>query len=263
MKLIKKYATNNMHYKNNRIINVKRLVLHSVGCPQPNPDVFVKSWDSTSNKYLAQIVIGASKAYEVLPCMQTKGKAVFCWHVGTANGTSIGAEMTEPSTIKYTGGANWVDLNPAKTKAHVLATYKNAVDIFAQLCKFHGLDPLADGVILSHKECHARGIGTNHGDVEHIWNKFGLSMDQFRKDVANAIGNVAVPDEKPFKVKVSINNLNMRVGPSTSSQRIGYIPIGIYTIVETKNGWGRLKVQQKYNGKLVDAWICLSYTTRL
>ena len=63
-----------------------------------------------------------------------------------------------------------------------MATYKNAVDIFAQLCKFHGLDPLADGVILSHKECHARGIGTNHGDVEHIWNKFGLSMDQFRKD---------------------------------------------------------------------------------
>lgn len=263
MKLIKKYATNNMHYKNNRIINVKRLVLHSVGCPQPNPDVFVKSWNSTSNKYLAQIVIGASKAYEVLPCMQTKGKAVFCCHVGTANGTSIGAEMTEPSTIKYTGGANWVDLNPAKTKAHVLATYKNAVDIFAQLCKFHGLDPLADGVILSHKECHARGIGTNHGDVEHIWNKFGLSMDQFRKDVASTMGNVVAPDEKPFKVKVSINNLNMRIGPGTSNQRIGYIPIGVYTIVETKNGWGRLKVQQKYNGKLVDAWIYLSYTVRL
>ena len=74
---------------------------------------------------------------------------------------------------------------------------------------------------------------------------------------------MVVQDEKPFKVKVSIDNLNMRIGPGTSNQRIGYIPIGVYTIVETKNGWGRLKAQQKYNGKLVDAWIYLNYTTRL
>lgn len=264
MQLIKKYVTNNRHYKINRIINVKRLVLHSVGTPQPNPDVFVNIWNTTTNKYLAQIVIGTDKAYEVLPCTTTKGKAVFCWHVGNANSSSIGAEMTEPSTIKYTGGANFVDLNPDKTKAHVIATYKNAVDIFAQLCKFHGLNPLADGVILSHKECHARGIGTNHGDVEHLWNRFGLSMDQFRKDVANAMGNIAQkPQQQTFRVKVSIDDLNMRTGPGTNNPRIGYIPVGVYTIVETNGNWGRLKAQQKYNGKWVDAWIHLGYTTRV
>lgn len=269
MKLTKKYASKNRHYKKHRLITVKRLVLHSVGCSQPDPDVFFNQWNTTTNEVLAQIVIGADKAYEVLPCMSTRGKAVFCWHVGGANSHSIGAEMTEPSTIKYIGGANWIDLNPAKTKAHVMATYKNAVDIFAQLCVFHGLNPLADGVILSHSECHKRGIGTNHGDVEHIWNKFGLTMDQFRKDVKAAMGGVTTTTPKvetskaPFKVRVSISDLNMRTGPSTNNERIGYIPRGAYTIIETNGKWGKLKAQQKHKGKYIDAWIHLDYTTKL
>lgn len=339
MQIIKKYITENMHYKNNKIIDVKRLVLHSVGCPQPDPDVFAKGWNSPNKLYPTQLIIGAEKAYEVLPCTVTKGKAVYCWHVGNANSTSIGAEMTEPATIKYTGGASWTDLNPEKTKAHVMATYKNAVDVFAQLCKFHNLDPLLDGVILSHSECAKRGIGTNHGDVEHIWNKFGLSMDQFRKDVKAALGNTStsipsdnilgksikvgslvklsadaryysgkfVPEwvkklnwyvssissdrvvinksedgkyainspvnakyvsladtkESSYKVKVSVSNLNIRTGPSTSYPRIDYIPVGVYTIVETVGSWGRLKTKQTYNGKKVDGWISLNYAKKI
>ena len=43
-------------------------------------------------------------------------------------------------------------------------TYEAAVELFAFLCKEYGLNPLADGVIISHKEGHARGIATNHGD---------------------------------------------------------------------------------------------------
>jgi uncharacterized protein YgiM (DUF1202 family) len=201
--------------------------------------------------------VGVDKAYECLPCMVTPGMAVYCWHVGNANGASIGVEMTEPSTIKYIKGSQWKELNEIKTKAHVLATYKNAVDIFAQLCEFHNLDPLADGVVLSHSECYRRGIGTNHGDVEHLWNKFGLTMNQFRKDVRSAMSGV------PFTVKVSIDNLNMRTGPGTNHSRIGYIPKGVYTIVEVRNNWGRLKSQQLYKGKYIDTWICLKYTTRM
>lgn len=337
MEILKRHVINNRHYRTNKIINVKGFVLHSVGYPQPDPQVFVKNWNTTTNKYLTQIVVGTDMAIEVLPCMQIKGKAVFCWHVGDANGYTIGVEMTEPSTIKYTNGANWVDLNPAKTKEHVMATYKNAVDIFAQLCKFHDRDPLADGVILSHSECYKRGIGTNHGDVEHIWNKFGLTMDQFRKDVSIAMGidnEVEAPSKvsniksgdivkisadatyynggsipswvtnqnwvvsevngdraiidkntsdtnsinspinikflslveskfEPFIVKVSKSNVNMRTGPGTNNPSIGYIPTGAYTIVEVNGNWGRLKSQQTYNGKLVDAWISLNYAKRV
>lgn len=195
MKIIESLLTNNQHYKTGRKITVKGLVLHSVGCPQPSPEVFLKIWNSETAKYPTQIVIGAEKAYECLPCMTQKGQAVYCWHVGNANAYTIGAEMTEPATIKYTGPSTWIDLDPEKTKAHVMATYKNAVDVFAQLCTFHGLDPLKDGVILSHAECHARGIGTNHGDPEHIWKKFGLTMDGFRKAVRAAMGGESSGDE--------------------------------------------------------------------
>ena len=48
------------------------------------------------------------------------------------------------------------------------------LELFAMLCKKFGLDPLADGVVISHREGHARGIATNHGDPEHLWKGLGL-----------------------------------------------------------------------------------------
>ena len=52
------------------------------------------------------------------------------------------------------------------------------------MCRRFRLDPLADGVVLCHSEGYARGIASNHADVLHWWRKFGVSMDNFRRDVA-------------------------------------------------------------------------------
>ncbi len=62
------------------------------------------------------------------------------------------------------------------------------------LCKTYGLNPLADGVIISHKEGHARGIASNHGDPEHLWRGLGMSytMDTFRSAVKAAMGGASV-----------------------------------------------------------------------
>lgn len=59
------------------------------------------------------------------------------------------------------------------------------MELFAYLCKLYGLNPTADGVIISHREGHARGIASNHGDPEHLWNGLGMgyTMNTFRKDV--------------------------------------------------------------------------------
>ena len=70
------------------------------------------------------------------------------------------------------------------------------------LCKQFGLDPLKDGVILSHKEGCARGIASNHGDPEHLWNQLGTgyTMNGFRAAVKAAMGaEVTTPGtpEKP------------------------------------------------------------------
>lgn len=60
---------------------------------------------------------------------------------------------------------------------------------------------------------------------------------------------------RPYTVKVDIDDLNIRTGPGTEHPTIGkYTGKGIFTIVEEKNGWGKLK-----SGV---GWISLAYTTR-
>lgn len=186
-------------------------MLHSVGCPQPKATVFTKNWNRSGIQACVHGFIEPDgDVYITLPCMEKAGNAMRGWHGGGAsNNTHLGFEMTEPSTIKYSSGANWSDLNPSATSAHVMGTYKTAVELFAKLCKFHNLNPLADGVIISHKEGCARGIASNHGDVEHIWKKFGLSMDQFRLDVYNAMKNnvIIAPEEDEDMTQETFNKL--------------------------------------------------------
>ena len=60
----------------------------------------------------------------------------------------------------------------------------------------------------------------------------------------------------PFLVKVTIPDLNIRCGPGTNYAATGnYTGPGIFTIVEEKDGWGKLK-----SGA---GWISLSYCTRV
>lgn len=187
MNLIESILTKNPCYTAGRKITVKGLMLHSVGCPQPSAQVFINNWNSTA--YDSACVHGFIESdgdvYQTLP-WNHRG-----WHCGSSgNNTHIGIEMCEPSTIRYTSGASWVETSDGtNTRAHVLGTYKTAVELFAYLCEKYDLDPLEDGVILSHKEGYAKGIASNHGDPEHLWHKFGLTMDQFRQDVHSKMGN--------------------------------------------------------------------------
>lgn len=180
MNIIKSIVTQSDCYKTGQKITVKGLMLHSVGCNQPSAEVFVKTWNKPDKNVCCHGLIDGNTGavYQTLPWNHR------AWHCGkNGNNTHISIEMCEPSSIKYTGGSYWADLDPAKTKATVMRTYKSAVELFAYLCKEFKLNPLGDGVIVSHSEGYKKGIATNHGDVEHIWKKFGLTMDKFRKDV--------------------------------------------------------------------------------
>lgn len=191
MKIIESIMTQNPCYTAGQKITVKGLMLHSIGCPQPDAQIIIKSWNNPS--YSAACVHGfidgnTGTIYQTL-LWNHRG-----WHCGgAANNTHIGVEMCEPSTIKYTSGANWVDNNPTATKATVQRTYNAAVELFAYLCNQYNLDPLADGVIISHNEGSKRGVASGHVDPEHIWDKFGLTMDQFRKDVKSKMSGTTTP----------------------------------------------------------------------
>lgn len=206
MSIINNYLTKNPCYASGRVIAVKGLMLHSIGCPQPDPMVFVRNWNRADYKNACvHGFIGERDTHITLPCMETKGKAMRGWHCasgpkGSGNNTHLGFEMCEPATIQYTGGATFKCTDRAKAVAYVKKTTANAVELFAKLCLFHGLNPLADGVIISHAEGHRRGIASNHGDPDHLWRQLGMnySMDSFRRDVAEAMKEDDDMDQAKF-----------------------------------------------------------------
>jgi N-acetylmuramoyl-L-alanine amidase len=60
----------------------------------------------------------------------------------------------------------------------------------------------------------------------------------------------------PFRVKVSIDDLNIRTGPGTGYAKTGkYTGKGMFTIVQVSGSWGYLKSKA--------GWICLNYVTRI
>ena len=200
LRLIESILTKNPCYTAGRKITVKGLMLHSVGCPQPRASVFIHSWNSASfDRACVHGFIDGNDGtvYQTLP-WNHRG-----WHCGSsingsANNTHIGVEMCEPACITYTGGASFKCSDLATARAVAKRTYEAAVELFAMLCKQYGLDPLADGVIISHKEGHARGIASNHGDPEHLWSQLGMgyTMNTFRKAVKDKLSGTA-SEEKP------------------------------------------------------------------
>lgn len=213
--LIDKTMTKSPCYQSGRKITVQGMYLHSIGCPCEKAQNIINNENQSGAQAAVQAVIQHDgQVLEGLPVYPENKTAIRNWHCGSGNkgsgnNTHIGVEMCEPATIKYTGGATWVEIGDgSNTKAVVLANYKNAVEYFALRCKQFGLDPLKDGVVISHAEGHARGYASNHGDPEHIWSKFGLTMDQFRKDVRakmdggtiSVTGNVSVTDTGNQKI---------------------------------------------------------------
>ena len=292
MKLIQNFITKNDCYKYNQERlderyarfqdeGPKGLMLHSVGCGEPTADVWVEAWNCPGKEIMVHAFVEIDRVVQTFPWNYR------AWHAGgSGNNSYIGVEMTEPGTIKYTGGSSWVDLDPAATEAFVRKTYANAVELFAGLCRQFGLDPLAEGVIISHREGYQRGIASNHGDPEHLWSKFGLHMDGFRADVAakmrgsyqvvagtypaldaakvqaNALlaagfvstvldsNGAEVVQTRMGKVQVS-SSLNIRSGPGTNYSRIGKLKSGDrVALAETRDGWGAL---------LQGGWVSLDY----
>lgn len=183
MEISTQFILNNRTYTKPTYITPSGLMLHSVGVPQPRASVFQNNFNKTTVVESVHYVLQRDGlAIQLLP---SHYKANHCG--GKANMTHLSVEMTEPNTIRYTGGATWVDKDPEATEAFVKDIYDQAVRLFAFLCINHELDPRKDGVIISHKEGYYRGVASNHGDPEHIWNFFGLTMDQFRKDVTERV----------------------------------------------------------------------------
>ena len=221
------FLTKNACYQAGKKMTVKGLMIHSTAANNPNLKRYVGPDDGKLgvNKYGNHWNVYHPEGKDIGPhtyskkngrCAVCGGRQVCChgfigllkdgsvgtyqtlpwdmvaWHSGgTANNSYIGVEICEDDT-------NSLD--------YLKKVYKEAVELFAYLCKEYKLDPMKDGVVICHSEGAKRGIASNHSDVIHWWKKHGITMDDFRRDIAAELeteekkndGSLKVGDEVIF-----------------------------------------------------------------
>ena len=185
MRLRKQYLTKNDCYRAGRTIRPQGIMVHSTGSNNPSVARYVpgddvigrnqygNDWDRPGlekcvHAFVGKFADGGVGTVQTLP-WNRRG-----WHCGrgkngSANDTHISFEICEDGL---------------EDASYFKAVYQEAVELTAMLCREHNLDPLADGVVICHKEGYHRGIASNHSDVLHWFPKFGKTMDDFRGDVA-------------------------------------------------------------------------------
>lgn len=187
MNLLECIFTRSDCYQIGRKMSPLGVMVHSTGANNPNLRRYVQPdngllganrngnhWNRPGvnacvHAFVGRLADGSVAAVQTLP-WNRRG-----WHAGTgisgrsANDTHIGFEICEDGL---------------EDEDYFAAVYREAVELTAMLCRRFGLDPQADGVVISHSEGYRRGIASNHGDVEHWFSRFGKTMDDFRAAVA-------------------------------------------------------------------------------
>ena len=181
MRLYGALLTHNDCYLRGRTIRPRGVMVHSTGANNPYLRRYIAPDDgrlgTPSPRHWNQGGVGAcvhamigKTADGSVAVYQTLPWTMRSWHCGrSGNDTHISFEICEDGLTD---------------RAYFHATYQAAVDLTAYLCRRFRLAPLADGVVLCHSEGYARGIASNHADVLHWWGKFGVDMNDFRRDVA-------------------------------------------------------------------------------
>ena len=167
------------------LLRPRGVMIHSTGANNPNlrrylaPDDGLlgtpssRHWnrsglDMCAHAFIGKLADGTVAAYQTLPW------TVRGWHcgrgaLGSANDTHIAMEICEDGL---------------DDPVYFQSAYGAAAELTARLCAQFGLDPMADGVVITHAEGYRRGVASNHADVLHWFPRFGKTMDDFRADVA-------------------------------------------------------------------------------
>jgi hypothetical protein len=218
MDLRKRILTNNNCYKTGAKINVKGLMIHSTGANNPRLARYVDApelnnissghWNQArpgGRDVCVHAFIGLDNDSKDVATYQTLPWNHRGWGGGgSSNDTHIHVEICEG------------DLNDS---AYFKKVYKEAVELFAYLCKLEGLNPLED--VTTHSEGHKNGIASNHADVMHWFPKHGKDMNDFRKDIKAAMADVDdIKFEQPIKPAPSKPATNWGKSITTLAQEV-------------------------------------------
>ena len=194
MEIIQCYQTKNPCYRKGTPMKPVGIVVHSTGANNPHLCRYVdcperlgvnrygNHWNRPEAATLVHGAIGLDKEGFVT-VVNTLPYTMAAWGVGKGSRGSYNYDPTGHIQFEMCED----DLTDPSYFDQVMGT---AVAYCARLCREYGL---AAESIVSHKEAHAQGYASNHGDPENWMGRFGMTMEDFRARVrAKLKGEVTI-----------------------------------------------------------------------
>lgn len=220
-----KYLRENQCYKVGKKIKPDKIVIHAVACSQPDRQKFVKSWNVYNPNGRQVCVHGFIDDKGVTQTLPFDVRAWGCGSgsKGSFNDSALHFELCESG--QYVNG-KLTNYNPEEHKKYFFSTYNNAVEYIAELCEKYAIKV---DKIYSHKEAHALGYASNHGDPDHVWKHHKVTMDTFRTDVAKKIASNNANTDKCSsieinQIKISLNG-DIKVIDAINVEGFNYIKL--------------------------------------
>lgn len=212
--------TNSTCYKGTSTMQVKGVLWHSTGANNTTIKRYVQPSDNDPNRAELLAKIGKNPYGNDWNHVATQA-GLNAW-IGTLADGSVAAVQTMPWNYKPWGCGSgskgscnngWIQFeiceDSLSDRNYFEKVYKEACELTAYLCKMYNLNPKGvvsfNGanvpVILCHQDSYRLGLGSNHSDVYHWFNRYGKTMDSVREDVAALLGSssgtVVTPTQQP------------------------------------------------------------------
>ena len=194
MEIIQCYQTKNPCYRKGTPMKPVGIVVHSTGANNPHLCRYVdcperlgvnrygNHWNRPEAATLVHGAIGLDKEGFVT-VVNTLPYTMAAWGVGKGSRGSYNYDPTGHIQFEMCED----DLTDPSYFDQEMGT---AVAYCARLCREYGL---AAESVVSHKEAHAQGYASNHGDPENWMGRFGMTMEDFRARVrAKLKGEVTI-----------------------------------------------------------------------
>lgn len=194
MEIIQCYQTKNPCYRKGTPMKPVGIVVHSTGANNPHlcryvdcperlgVNLYGNHWNRPEAATLVHGAIGLDKEGFVT-VVNTLPYTMAAWGVGKGSRGSYNYDPTGHIQFEMCED----DLTDPSYFDQVMGT---AVAYCARLCREYGL---AAESVVSHKEAHAQGYASNHGDPENWMGRFGMTMEDFRARVrAKLKGEVTI-----------------------------------------------------------------------
>lgn len=220
--------TTSLCYKSTYKMEVKGILWHSTGTNNPNLKRYVQPSDDAINKNEWIKLLGKNASGTDWNHARISA-GLNCWIGKLADGT-VTTVQTMPWNYRPWGcgkgskgscNNGWIQFEICEDnltdKNYFEQVYAEACEITAYLCEMFDIDPYGtvsmNGVdiptILCHADAHKLGLGSNHGDVNHWFPKYGKSMKTVREDVAKLLKKTPA---EIYRVRKNWNDAKSQIG---------------------------------------------------